>query len=67
MRLFLDAIKRMNETLERNKNSIEIPDNVYDSMFYVQDNINDEIKPKLSRIKNYDDINIKPIDELKSI
>ncbi|XP_065226738.1 laminin subunit alpha lam-3-like [Planococcus citri] len=60
-----EAIRRMNESLEMYKNSIEIPDDVYEKMFYVQDNINDEIKPKLQRIKNYGEINIKPTDEMK--
>lgn len=63
---FLDAMKRMNENLEKYKNSIEIPDEVYDSIFFVQDNINDEIKPKLFRIQSYGDISIKPTDALKS-
>lgn len=56
----------MNESLERYKNSMEIPDDAYERMFYVQDNINDEIKPKLMKIKNYGEINIKPADEMKS-
>lgn len=56
----------MNDSLEKYKNSTEIPDEVYDRIFYVQDNINDEIKPKLFRVQSYGEINIRPTDALKS-
>lgn len=56
----------MNETLKKYKNSIELPDQVYDDIFWVHDNINDELKPKLNKIQNYGEISLRPDDELKS-
>lgn len=55
----------MKDSLERSKNLTEVPDEVYDNIFSVQDNINDEIKPKLLRVQSYGELSIRPADILK--
>lgn len=64
--MFAEKLESMNEALKKYKNSTEIPDDLYDNIFSVQDNINDELKPKLIKVQSYGDIGLHPHDESKS-
>lgn len=44
----------------------EIPDSLYDSIFSIQDNIHEELKPKLNKLLGYGDVGLRPADEFKS-
>lgn len=63
---FAVKLKSMNEALIKYRNSTEIPDDLYDTIFSIQDNINDELKAKLIKVQGYGEIGLRPDDESKS-
>lgn len=62
---FLGKVEFINDALSKNKSTIEIKDDIYDSVFNIQDKITDELKPKLRTVHGYGEIGLRPNDELQ--
>lgn len=62
----IDKFENINDVVKKYWNVTEIPDSLYDSIFSVQDNIHDELKPKLNKLLGYGDVGLRPADEFKS-
>ena len=61
----LDKIEFIHDVLTKNKSAIDIKDDVYDSIFNIQDKITDGLKPKLRSVQGYGEIGLRPNDELQ--